>query len=35
VLDGTASLQTAATPFPGDNLDLDVDDPRTAEHKPT
>jgi mannose-6-phosphate isomerase-like protein (cupin superfamily) len=27
--------QTAATPFPGDNLDVDVDDPRTAEHKPT
>jgi mannose-6-phosphate isomerase-like protein (cupin superfamily) len=27
--------QTAATPFPGENIELDVDDPRTAEHKPT
>src|SRR5438874_9625177 len=26
--------QTAATPFPGENIELDVDDPRTAQHKP-
>ena len=26
--------QTAATPFPGETIELDVEDPRTAEHKP-
>ena len=26
--------QTAATPFPGENIELDVDDPRTVERKP-
>jgi mannose-6-phosphate isomerase-like protein (cupin superfamily) len=26
--------QTAATPFPGETIELDVDDPRTVERQP-
>ena len=26
--------QMAATPFPGENIEIDVDDPRTVERKP-
>jgi mannose-6-phosphate isomerase-like protein (cupin superfamily) len=28
------ATQIAATPFPGENIELDVDDPRTVERKP-
>jgi mannose-6-phosphate isomerase-like protein (cupin superfamily) len=28
------ATQMAATPFPGETIEFDVDDPRTAEHKP-
>jgi mannose-6-phosphate isomerase-like protein (cupin superfamily) len=28
------ATQMAATPFPGEHIELDVDDPRTAERKP-
>ena len=28
------AVQMAATPFPGETIELDVDDPRKAEHKP-
>jgi len=28
------ATQMAATPFPSEHIELDVDDPRTVEHKP-
>jgi hypothetical protein len=34
LLSSEGATQVAATPFPGETIALDVDDPRTAEHEP-
>lgn len=34
LLSSEGATQMAATPFPGETLELDVDDPRTLERKP-
>src|SRR5258708_18111658 len=34
LLSSEGATQMAATPFPGENLEVDVDDPRTVERKP-
>ena len=34
VLSAQGATQMAVTPFPGEHIELDVDDPRTAERKP-
>ncbi len=34
LLSSEGATQMAATPFPGETLELDVDDPRTVERKP-
>jgi mannose-6-phosphate isomerase-like protein (cupin superfamily) len=33
-LSSEGKTEMTATPFPGDHIELDVDDPRTVEHKP-
>jgi mannose-6-phosphate isomerase-like protein (cupin superfamily) len=34
LLSSKGATQMAATPFPGENIELDVDDPREVERKP-
>jgi hypothetical protein len=34
LLSSEGATQMTATPFPGEHIELDVDDPRTVERKP-